>query len=84
MAGSSSADNTLDKEEILDNGECKLFFKDTEKDPMYISSRIFLSEDEAKKELEIAMEDKNPYVDAKTLGEYIRNRYDNYKSRKIV
>ena len=74
----------VDKEEILDNGECKLFFKDTEKDPMYISSRIFLSEDEAKKELEIAMEDKNPYVDAKTLGEYIRNRYDNYKSRKIV
>ena len=74
----------VEKEEVLENGDCKLFFKDTEKDPMYISSRIFLSEDEAKKEMEIAMENKDPYVNAKTLGEYIRNRYDDYRTRKIV
>ena len=39
----------VDKEEILENGDSKLFFKDMENDPMYISSKILLSEEEAKK-----------------------------------
>lgn len=50
---------------------------------MYISSKILLSE-EAKKELEDALDNKEPYVDAKTLGECIRDRYDNYRTNKVV
>lgn len=74
----------VDKEEILENGDSKLFFKDMENDPMYISSKILLSEEEAKKELEDALDNKEPYVAAKTLGECIRDRYDNYRTSKVV
>jgi len=72
----------IDKEEILENGNSKLYFKDMEKEPMYISSKIVLSEEEAKNELEEAMDNIGLYVYAKTLGEYIRDRYDNYRTSK--
>lgn len=74
----------IDKEELIENGNSKLFFKDTEKDPIYISSRIFLNEEEAQKELEVAMENKEPYIEAKTLGECIRDCYEDYKACKTV
>lgn len=31
-----------------------------------------------------ALDNKEPYVAAKTLGECIRDRYDNYRTNKVV
>lgn len=66
----------IDKEENDDSGESKIYFKDTENNPMYIVSRMFLNENEARKEVEAALNNKKPYEEAKTLFDYIKESHE--------
>ena len=66
----------IDKEEPEGNGDSKLFFKDDENKPMYIVSRIFLDEKQAEQELEQGLNNKEPYTNASTLIEYIKEAHE--------
>lgn len=72
----------IDKEEPEDKGGAKLFFKDDENCPMYIVSRIFLDEKQAELELEHALNNKDSYINANTLIEYIKESHESYLAEK--
>jgi len=72
----------VDREEHEEDGNTKLFFKDDEKNPMYIASKMFLDLDDAKNELKNALDDKEPYAKAKTLFDYIKDAHEALISQK--
>lgn len=60
----------IDREEEND-GETKLYFRDDENNPMYISSRAFLDESDAIEEMEKCLNNKELYKEAPTLVDLI-------------
>ena len=72
----------MDKEEVDSDGNNKIYFRDDDNNPMFIVTRIFLDEDEAKKELEFALDNKEEYLDSKTLFDYIKCAHDVFASEK--
>ena len=72
----------IDKEELEESGDTKLYFRDDDNNPMYIVSSIFLDEESAQKELENALNKKEPYINAKTLFDYIKESHDSYAKLK--
>ena len=55
------------------DGTTKFLYGDTDSKPMYISYTGFKSEEEANQEMNVMMEHKEKYVDAKTLYEHLKN-----------
>ncbi len=72
----------IDKEEKEDDGSSKLFFKDDENNPMYIVSRIFLDKKQAEHELEYGLNNKEPYINARTLIDYIQESHESRLAEK--
>lgn len=72
----------IDKEEQEDDGNSKLFFKDDENHPMYIVSKMFLDEKQAEQELEYGLNNKEPYVNASTLIDYIKESHESRLAEK--
>ena len=66
----------VEKEEPEENGDSKLYFKEDENNPMFISSKMFLDEERAESELKSALDTKEPYLEAKTLFEYIKEAHE--------
>lgn len=66
----------VDKEEQEEDGNSKLFFKDDENNPMYIASKMFLNQEDAENELKNALDNKEPYIEAKTLFDYIKEAHE--------
>lgn len=63
--------------EINKNGDnVQVYYGDVDSEPMYVSYRAFLSEDDARKEMSSIMEHEESYINAKTIqqhiGEYIK------------
>lgn len=63
-------------EEIKEeNGNTKIFYSDTDSEPMFISYTAFKSEEERDHELEKIMQYKEKYSKAITVEEYLRKKY---------
>ena len=61
--------------ENLESGQIRIVYGEKENQPMYISYRGFISEDEAKVELDRIMDIKQEYENAKTIEQYIAEGY---------
>lgn len=61
--------------EELEDGEIRIIYGEKESSPMYITYRGFISENEAKQELDRILENKNEYISAKTVEDYIAEGY---------
>lgn len=55
---------------VLDNGNTKVIYGDTEDKPMYVSYKAFRTEDDAKQELQHLIDHKEEYVEAKSVAQY--------------
>lgn len=64
--------------EEMENGNLKIKYGDTEDKPMYISYKAFMTEEEAKKELENVIDHKEEYEKAKTAAAHWSDK-DAYK-----
>ena len=61
--------------EELENGEIRIIYGEKDSNPMYISYRGFANELEAKQELDRIFENRDEYICAKTVEEYIAEGY---------
>lgn len=58
-----------------ENGNIKIWYDDTDSEPMYISYTGFKSERERDIELDTLMEHSKKYIDAFTVDEYLKQKY---------
>ena len=60
-----------------ENGNTKIWYDDTDSEPMFISYTGFKSEAERDHEMEVLMEHSKKYIEASTVDEYLRQKYLN-------
>lgn len=70
----------VEKIEINEDGSTKIFYGDTDSEPLYISSMGFTNEEDAKKEMELIMKHKEKYVNAPTFNELMKIANESYRS----
>ena len=57
--------------ETLEDGQIRILYRERESNPMYISFRGFITEEEAREELQHIMDSKEEYINAKTISQYM-------------
>lgn len=57
--------------ETLEDGQFRILYRERESNPMYISYRGFITEEEAREELKHIMNSKDEYINAKTISQYM-------------
>ena len=67
--------NAVVKDIKEENGNIKIWYDDTDSEPMYISYTGFLTEAERDSEIDTLMEDLDKYIDAFTVDEYLKQKY---------
>ena len=62
----------VDRVYAEEDGNTKVYFTDTKDEPMYISAKGFLSDEEADHEMKKAFDEIDEYKNAKTIFEHIQ------------
>lgn len=60
--------------ETVEDGKIRVIYGDVESNPMYVSYKCYLTEDEAREELQHVIDNKEEYEKAKTVQQYLNDK----------